>query len=274
MSTKAQSKLKQAVVSNNIYKLDEALKEGADPNYSIASSTYGKPLKLAIIYDHENIAKHLLNNGADATAADKNGNTTLMVAVNEKQAKYIHILCDYNMLKRADVNAQNKDGETALIRACQDNNAKAAKELMTVGVCNSELKDAGGLAADDYGLEEILGLCGEVPAMPPPPRVDEVAQQEKIALDKKSQPHQEEECGLVRQYALTQEEIEAEQRYYESQDVSRLVIDQIERQKATANTGSNASVAAAQSEDIGISGSNDIEASGAIETDFNMTEEG
>ncbi len=228
----------------DIFKLDEALKQGANPNYTKASSLYGKPLKIAIFKDQENVVKHLLNNWADATAPNENGETTVMLAVQEDKAHLIPILCRYNTTNEADANAQNKDGETALIKACKENKPDAVKALISTLVCDTSIKDNDGYSAEDYGLDDIIGiydaslLTGYGPT----------AQYEKLQLDQELNPRTastDDDEILVRQQQVSFEEAEQEIEYINSIDVSNVVIDKLRRQEAKKTDNSYVSASSA-----------------------------
>ena len=69
---KLNKKLINAVLKNNSSKVDKCLKEGADINYAESQCGY-TPLMCAIIKENCEIAKVLINAGADLNVKDDNG---------------------------------------------------------------------------------------------------------------------------------------------------------------------------------------------------------
>ena len=70
--------------------------------------------------------KELLLTGADTEIRDNNGNTGLMLMINNN----INNIARMYMLSECDINARNKYGETPLIIACRNNNNDIAMELI------------------------------------------------------------------------------------------------------------------------------------------------
>jgi ankyrin repeat protein len=74
-------------------------------------------------------AKYLVEKGIDVNAADKNGNTPLMLASALGEVDMINLLIENG----ANVNAKNKDGETALSIAKAFGQFMAASALQKLG---------------------------------------------------------------------------------------------------------------------------------------------
>ncbi len=85
------------------------------------------------------IIQYFLNKGVDASIADKEGNTALMVAAQGKDAKVIEAL----LAKSKNVNAANAKGETALMKAMENGSADVAELLIKNGA-NAKAVDKAG----------------------------------------------------------------------------------------------------------------------------------
>jgi ankyrin repeat protein len=106
--------------------------EGIGSNVSRELQTV--PLFFTIVlgdnpYVYEEKPRHAGNLFADVNAADKDGNTALMIASREGHTETVKALLE----KGADVNATNKNGNTALILASQLDHTETVKALLEKG---------------------------------------------------------------------------------------------------------------------------------------------
>lgn len=120
--------LQSAVSHNDLKKAKECLEYGANPNgdkkYDI------NPLMIATTQGNLEIAKLLIDKGADVNAKDKNGNNALVYCSNYGYAKGIAKLFIDNGI---EINNRNRDGETALEKATGSSNCEIAKFLIENG---------------------------------------------------------------------------------------------------------------------------------------------
>ena len=86
-------------------------------------------LMLASQTGHTDVAKLLIEAGADVNAQDNNGETALMLVSDEGHTDIVKMLIE----KGADVNAQTNDGQTALRIASQEGHTEVAQLLIEAG---------------------------------------------------------------------------------------------------------------------------------------------
>ena len=92
--------------------------------------------------------KHLIHNGADINASDKDGNTALHWASTMGNTKIINLLISYF----ADINAQNKDGYTALHCVFQGGHIEVMKLLIHNGA------DLNAVCNDGYSVLHLAAI--------------------------------------------------------------------------------------------------------------------
>ena len=105
----------------------------------------------------------LLQKGASANARDREGNTPLMIAAQNRWNDGVQIFIQI----KAQIDLQNRLGETALMKAVQARDSNTAKLLIDAGA-NPDLSDNSGisaraLAAGDPRAAAISRLLKEVP---------------------------------------------------------------------------------------------------------------
>lgn len=92
------------------------------------------PLHLAVLQGHKDLARMLLDAGADINAMDiKSGQSPLMHAVESNSAEMIHFLIENG----CDVNSQSYSGNTALHSACGRGQADTVRLLLKSGADTS-----------------------------------------------------------------------------------------------------------------------------------------
>jgi len=111
--------------------IDETMKHNPDINLS---NRFGETaLMFACAKDFEmmeNVQLTLLEQGADVTAADQNGDTALHYAARNDSKTGAKTLCDMLLDFDADANAVNNAGQTALDIATENNNEPLVKLLL------------------------------------------------------------------------------------------------------------------------------------------------
>ncbi|KAJ1520640.1 hypothetical protein ONE63_003748 [Megalurothrips usitatus] len=90
------------------------------------------PLQLALIFGHSSLVKVLLQHGADATAIDHEGNTTLHLAVMHAEDALESLLLSKQLSKKL-LNCLNDDGFSALHLAAQHDKVQAINLLVIHG---------------------------------------------------------------------------------------------------------------------------------------------
>ncbi|XP_015805814.3 B-cell lymphoma 3 protein homolog [Nothobranchius furzeri] len=114
------------------------------------------PLHLAVLHGHQDLAKMLLDAGADINAMDvKSGQSPLMHAVESNNADLVHFLIE----NRCDVNSQSYSGNTALHIACGRGQVDTARLLLKSGA-DSSLKnyhnDTPVMVAKNKKIADVL----------------------------------------------------------------------------------------------------------------------
>nr|WP_310524308.1 ankyrin repeat domain-containing protein [Polymorphobacter sp.] len=105
----------------------------------------------------------MLQEGANANARDREGNTPLMLATQVRWADGVRILTSV----KAQVDLQNRLGETALQKAVQNRDSFTAKLLLDAGA-NPDINDNSGssaraLASADPRATAVARLLKDVP---------------------------------------------------------------------------------------------------------------
>ena len=141
------------------------LKYGADPNWIIERP----PINYATNWARLDIAKVLLDHGANINGSDRTGWTALHLAVRRP----IHVL-NWLISNHADVNARNQDGDTPLMTASSYSLTQPVRVLIENGA-DVSIKDNNGQTAINIAKgvkasrekREIVGILTEAAKQPP-----------------------------------------------------------------------------------------------------------
>ncbi|XP_023265113.1 B-cell lymphoma 3 protein isoform X1 [Seriola lalandi dorsalis] len=114
------------------------------------------PLHLAVLLGHQDLARMLLDAGADINAMDiKSGQSPLMHAVESNNADMVHFLIENG----CDVNSQSYSGNTALHSACGRGQVDTVRLLLKSGA-DSSLKnyhnDTPVMVAKNKKIADVL----------------------------------------------------------------------------------------------------------------------
>ena len=110
--------------------------------------------------DHQkdDVARLLLEHGADVNAKDKSGNTALMFAAGQEEQyikiendKVVRLLLEHG----AEVDAKNESGETALMVAASNGYEKTVTLLLEHGA-DADLRNADGKTARELASRESI----------------------------------------------------------------------------------------------------------------------
>ena len=107
------------------------------------------PLYWACINNYTEVAKLLIEHGADIDIKDNRGNTPLYQACFKNNTEIAKLLIEYG----ADVNIKNKDGYTPLSMACSNDNTELVKLLIEHGA------DKSVNIKDKYGYTSLYLAC-------------------------------------------------------------------------------------------------------------------
>ncbi len=124
VQAKAQYDLANAVLSNNVQKIQESLDKGA----SIDSATYYMItlLHTAASIGNKNVAIVLLNNGADVYAMNHDGDTPLHIAASCGHLDFVTVLLNFGAI----VNITNSNANTPLDLAEQNGHNEIVEFLL------------------------------------------------------------------------------------------------------------------------------------------------
>ena len=109
---------------------------------NIVDNTNQTALMLAAEYGFLDIARLLIEKGADINIKNKDGNTVLMIASKEGHIEIVNLLIE----KGADINITNKDGNTALMIACLKEHLDVANVFIKKGDDLSKVNNKGETA--------------------------------------------------------------------------------------------------------------------------------
>jgi ankyrin repeat protein len=155
-------KLGDAAMYGNLAKVQQLLRQGADPNALIECGK--SPLMLAAMYGHRSVMEALLDAKADPNLCSEEefeeGQTALMYIASSffaaNRAEVIQLLVD----RGANVNLQNAKGQTALIVA--GSNTDAVKALIEVGADLNlrDNHDNTAMMLGTWAVQQLLRRAG------------------------------------------------------------------------------------------------------------------
>eukprot|EP00526_Cylindrotheca_closterium_P003225 CAMPEP_0113647790 /NCGR_PEP_ID=MMETSP0017_2-20120614/25322_1 /TAXON_ID=2856 /ORGANISM="Cylindrotheca closterium" /LENGTH=1578 /DNA_ID=CAMNT_0000559917 /DNA_START=812 /DNA_END=5548 /DNA_ORIENTATION=+ /assembly_acc=CAM_ASM_000147 len=131
------------------------LEHGADPN--ISDKDGDTPLIDASMYGNTNIVELLLEKGADPNVCIKNGDTALYIASNKGHTEVVKLLLE----KGVDPNVCKMNGRIPLIRASSKGHTDVAKLLLEKGVDPNICDKAGKtslIGASSKGYTDVAKL--------------------------------------------------------------------------------------------------------------------
>ena len=152
---RAQALLREAVQNQKNFALGDAAERGTVAKVQAAlaaggqinaSTSFGTPLKWALLWNTRRVVRFLLARGADANEPSRNGGAPLMVAVSRNPLRTRLQLLHLLVTRGAEVNAQDADGKTVLMMAALDGDAPTLKTLLTDGA-DPNLSDKDGVTA-------------------------------------------------------------------------------------------------------------------------------
>ena len=141
--TLSPNKLLDAVYRADKHEIISLLKRGRDINRR--STGYCSPLMAAMRFGNLEIAKLLLENGADPNIQDEYGNTLLHSAVSDENIEEVKLLIKYG----ADMNKKNSRGFTPLMRAVRYKERLSIAHYLIESGCDISIKNCYGETAFD-----------------------------------------------------------------------------------------------------------------------------
>lgn len=134
--------LLQAVDSSDVARVRALLKEGASPN---TRNRYGGlELQMALMRHHVEVARELVDAGADVNAVNPHGDTMLMIAAPYDDQ--VQLLLDHG----AKLQPQNARGQTALMFAARCNIGAPSLRLLLHHGADPAVRDYDGSSALDH----------------------------------------------------------------------------------------------------------------------------
>jgi ankyrin repeat protein len=146
LSFSKDGRLKLAVEADDVARVQKALKEGADPDNQVERE--GDTLLIDVCMRHSShsyeIAKLLLEHGANPNLKDDDGGTALMYATRDRSGKLPLLLLQHG----ADLNLKDNGGNTALFHAVELGNDKTIQLLLQSGAKIGDVNSSGRTALD------------------------------------------------------------------------------------------------------------------------------
>jgi ankyrin repeat protein len=159
--------LLEAIENGDLKTAQSALKNGADANAMERHIPYKKFLMVAVAEGKEDLAKLLVEYGADVNAIDADGNTALMEAANFAHLNLVKFLVEHGANVNAAATLGGYTGYTALIYAAQRGHVKVVKYLIKHGANINAKKKNGDTAlslAENNSHTEVARILREAGA--------------------------------------------------------------------------------------------------------------
>lgn len=148
-TSEANTQLFKAVLQNDVPAAKNALKNGAQVNNKLYDHGHATPLHCAATFGHTEVARLLLDNGANINITADSNTTALQLAALQGHVPMVQLL----VKRGANVNSQNTDGMTALIAATYQNNLPMVQCLVTHNA-DVNLQDNNGATALDFAKQD------------------------------------------------------------------------------------------------------------------------
>lgn len=156
----ASTLLFEAVRQTDEAAVEILLKHDADI-HSIEDIQGSTPLLLAVNLGHVNIARTLLDAGADPEIKGVFGQTPLIRSVIEAHHDLLALLLEYGVI----TDRRDESGNTAIMHAVEDNQIEMVKSLIYAGA-DTSLKSAAGMSllqiAESMNHHELAGFLKQV----------------------------------------------------------------------------------------------------------------
>ena len=145
-----QEKLKDAIKDNDINRVQQFIDVGADINYSHKSDYGITPLWLACVHGHLEVARLLIEKGADKDKAEMDGMTPLFAACDEGHLEIVRLLIE----KGADLDKANNEGVTPLLIATVNGHLEIVRLLVEAGADKNKAEEEEGMTPLDIAKKE------------------------------------------------------------------------------------------------------------------------
>jgi len=139
----------------NPEKVNRALIESIYPEIIKKCTRKSTPLHEAVLNKHIDVAKFLLDKGAEIDARDEDGETALGVAADDGNVRIARLLVS----RGANINVKNSCGDTPLTEASEEGNLDVVKLLISSGANINSLDEHGYTPlhrAAEKGRKEIV----------------------------------------------------------------------------------------------------------------------
>lgn len=206
--------LMEAAEKGNIKEMERLIAAGADVNAKNDRAGW-TPLSRAVYNGRVDVARLLIEKGADVNAKDSAGWTPLYGAVSYGKKEVVSLL----ITKGADVNARNNGGVTPLHRAAVWGNKEVAELLISKGADVDAKDNAGNTpldVAEKNSRTSIINLL-----LLPEAAFTEAARSYRAATVKPALPEEARKFKVQAEFAFNKKEFEgAAARYKEALDVA------------------------------------------------------
>ena len=157
----------EAIENGNLKAAQSALRNGAEVNKMGCESPNRTPLMIAAYEGKANLAKLLVEYGADVNAKDHLGDTALMWAANSGHLNVVEFLVEHGANVNAAAIGPIYAGSTALIYASERGHVKVVKFLIKHGaniIAKNKNGDTALSIAENNGHTEVARILREAGA--------------------------------------------------------------------------------------------------------------